>query len=69
MDIDLDMSVLDLSEERQESLKYRRVNMACPDGHNVAVRLMKGSGSSVVHCPECQRPVEPRLEEAQERTA
>ena len=65
MDIDLDMTVLDLDADRQELLKFRQVKMECPDGHEVPVRLMKGSGSSIIYCPQCQQMVEPRLDSAQ----
>jgi hypothetical protein len=63
MDIDLDMSVLGLDSNKQETLKYRQVEMSCPNGHAVAVRLMQGSGSSTITCPECHEMVEPRLPE------
>jgi hypothetical protein len=69
MDIDLDMTVLNLSYEQQEALKYRQVKMACSDGHEVQVRLMKGSGSSIIYCPQCHKPIAPRIGEAQEQSA
>jgi hypothetical protein len=61
MDIDLDMSVLGLSDEAQESLKHKQVYMICPDGHEVPVRLTQGAGSSTIYCPECTKMIEPRL--------
>jgi hypothetical protein len=69
MDIDLDMTVLNLDYEQQEALKYRQIRMACPGGHEVQVRLMKGSGSSIIYCPQCQKPIAPRLDEAREQSA
>jgi peptide subunit release factor 1 (eRF1) len=64
MDIDLDMSVLDLDDSQQESLNHRQVTMTCPNGHAVQVRLTRGSGSSVITCPECGENIEPRLPES-----
>jgi hypothetical protein len=64
MDIDLDMSVLGLDDNRQEALKHRQVAMPCPNNHSVPVRLMRGSGSSIIYCPECHELVEPRLPES-----
>ena len=64
MDIDLDMSVLGLDDGRQEALNYRQVAMPCPNNHSVSVRLMRGSGSSTIYCPECHELVEPRLPES-----
>jgi hypothetical protein len=64
MDIDLDMSVLGLDNERQEALNYRQVTLSCPNNHTVPVRLMRGSGSSTIYCPECGGLVEPRLPES-----
>jgi hypothetical protein len=64
MDIDLDMSVLDLDDSRQEALNYKQVTLTCPNNHPVSVRLMRGSGSSTIHCPECQELVDPRLPES-----
>ncbi|HJQ71657.1 MAG TPA: hypothetical protein VKA70_21955 [Blastocatellia bacterium] len=61
MDIDLDMTVLGLSDETQEALKQKLVYMKCPDGHEVPVRLKKGVGSSTIYCPECSKMIEPRL--------
>ena len=61
MDIDLDMTVLGLSEETQESLKHKLVYMKCPDGHEVPVRLKQGAGASTIYCPECSKMIEPRL--------
>jgi hypothetical protein len=69
MDIDLDMAVMNLDYEQQEALKYRQVKMTCADGHEVRVRLMKGSGSSIIYCPQCHKPVAPRLDEAQQQSA
>jgi hypothetical protein len=63
MDIDLDMSVLGLDDDRQEALKFKQVKMSCPAGHEVPVRLMRGSGSSTIYCPLCSEMVEPRLPE------
>lgn len=64
MDIDLDMSVLDLDAGRQEALNNRQVTMSCPNNHSVPVRLTRGSGSSTIYCPECKELVEPRLPES-----
>lgn len=64
MDIDLDMSVLGIDEDRQEILKHRSVTMSCRNGHAVQVRLMRGSGSSTIYCPECSEMVEPSLPES-----
>lgn len=64
MDIDLDMSVLGISDDRQEALKHRSVPMSCPNGHTITVRLMRGSGSSTIYCPECSEMVEPSLPES-----
>jgi hypothetical protein len=63
MDIDLDMSVLGLDDDRQEALKHRQVTLTCPNRHAVQVRLTRGSGSSTIYCPECHEMVEPRLPE------
>ena len=64
MDIDLDMSVLGLDDHQQEVLKHRQVTMTCPNGHAVAVRLMRGSGSSTITCPQCNEQIEPQLPES-----
>jgi len=64
MDIDLDMSVLDLDDRRQEALNHRQVTMTCPNGHAVPVRLTRGAGSSTITCPQCNEQVEPRLPES-----
>ncbi|HVF89283.1 MAG TPA: hypothetical protein VNH22_04390 [Blastocatellia bacterium] len=61
MDIDLDMSVLELDEYRQEQLNNTQVSMSCPNDHKVPVRLIRGAGSSIIYCPECSELVEPRL--------
>jgi hypothetical protein len=64
MDIDLDMSVLDLDDRQQEALNHRQVTMSCLNGHRVPVRLTRGSGSSTLTCPLCNEQVEPRLPES-----
>lgn len=64
MDIDLDMSVLGIDDSRQEALNYRQVEMRCPNNHSVSVRLMRGSGSSAIYCPECREVVELSLPES-----
>jgi hypothetical protein len=69
MDIDLDMNVLGLSEERQEVLNNRQISMKCPNNHEVPVRLVRGAGSSTIYCPECKEMVEPQLPESAGRTA
>ncbi len=61
MDIELDMTVLGLSDQSQELLKNKRVYMICPDGHEVPVRLSQGAGASTIYCPECTKMIEPRL--------
>ncbi|HYP28271.1 MAG TPA: hypothetical protein VE262_16270 [Blastocatellia bacterium] len=63
MDIDLDMNVLELDDYRQEQLNNTQVNMSCPNDHQVAVRLIRGAGSSSIYCPECSEMIEPRLPE------
>ena len=63
MDIDLDMSVLDLDDGQQESFNHRQVTMTCPNNHAVQVRLLRGSGSSLITCPSCNEQVQPRLPE------
>jgi hypothetical protein len=64
MDIDLDMSILDLDDRQQELLNHRQVAMACPNGHAVQVRLTRDSGSSTITCPQCHEQVAPRLPES-----
>ncbi len=66
MDIDLDMNVLELDENRQEQLNNTQVTMRCPNDHQVAVRLTRGAGSTTIYCPDCSELVEPRLSEASE---
>ena len=61
MDIELDMNVLGLGDQTQESLRNRLVYMICPDGHEVPVRLTQGAGSSTIYCPVCTKMIEPRL--------
>lgn len=63
MDIDLDMDVLGLNDERQEALKNSQVIMRCPSDHAVTVRLTRGAGSSTIYCPHCSELIEPRLPE------
>jgi hypothetical protein len=69
MDIDLDMNVLGLDDERQEALNNRQVSMSCPDGHDVPVRLVRGAGSSTIYCPECKQMVAPELPESARQSA
>jgi hypothetical protein len=64
MDIDLDMSVLDLDEGQQERLKHRQITMSCPNDHPVQVRLIQGAGSSTITCPTCNEQVQPSLPES-----
>lgn len=63
MDIDLDMNVLNLDEDRQGQLNNTQVMMKCPNDHQVAVRLIKGAGSTSIYCPECSEIIELRLPE------
>jgi hypothetical protein len=63
MDIELDMNVLGLDQAKQEALKHKTVNMTCPNGHQVPVRLKSGVGASTIYCPSCREMVEPRLPE------
>jgi hypothetical protein len=69
MDIDLDMNVLGLDDDRQEQLNHNTVKMACPNNHEVPVRLVRGAGSSTIYCPQCSEMVEPRLPESMQQSA
>jgi hypothetical protein len=64
MDIDLDLSVLDLDEGQQERLNHQQVMMSCPNQHSVPVRLIRGAGSSTITCPTCGEQVQPQLPES-----
>lgn len=69
MDIDLDMNVLGLDDERQQQLNHAQVSMNCPNNHQVPVRLERGAGSSTIYCPQCSEMIEPKLPQSFEQSA